>query len=172
MLHLSMLIIQTGIFRTFITAWFPHMIEKEMVGYVMGTYGLTECLGSFVLGNASDRWGCPAMIFLSLALEAVSMASLYAVRSYEPYSFFVTAALLGVPEAGLNTLLYAILYTSFEKGAAYKFLVSVSIGCGALLGVITTQATYSIAVFGMAAVAAVMFVWLTREIGWKAAPKM
>ncbi|GAM17354.1 hypothetical protein SAMD00019534_005290, partial [Acytostelium subglobosum LB1] len=136
-------LLYSGMSQAFFFGAFPPLIGKEMMGYVMTVFGVCDALGSVFIGKLSDIIGRKSLIIVAtMACMGGTIFSYiidYHISEHKVILYGVCAGLMGIADAGYNTLLYSLLGTLYPtKGesaaAVFKFVQAIASAAAFLYG--------------------------------------
>jgi len=109
----------------------------ELIGMIMGAYGLTQILFRFPLGIISDRLG-KRKIFVIIGLILCVISSIGMFFSTNPHWLLVFRAVSGIAATTwvVHTILFAASYATSESGRAMGIVNSIS-NMGQMLATLT-----------------------------------
>eukprot|EP01132_Coremiostelium_polycephalum_P002142 gene2142-2640_t len=128
-------LLYSGISQSFFFGVFPPLSGKYYLGYIMAVFGTCDALGSVIMGKLSDIIGRKSLIIFSTLCCLGGSIFAYIIHTKIEENqialYFICAGLLGLADAGFNTLMYALIGIIYpRKGesavAVFKFVQSIA----------------------------------------------
>jgi len=135
----------SGLTQSFFFGAFPRTVSDtlgiENVGWVMACFGVSNVLGSAIMGKVSDKLGRrPIVVIGSIALFGGTFLTYYATTQNKILALYIVAGILnGISDSGFNTQLYSVLGAIYPDRteaafATLKLFQALSTGCAFVYG--------------------------------------
>lgn len=165
MLLLFFFFIYNGFSISVFTAKIPEIIgsyAKDLTGWAMIAFGIAELVGSFVIGKLTDIVGIRIMVIATFIFHFVAIAMTFLMEHLQPYLFFVTTAMCGLADSGLNNQIYTTLGVLFRERAAdafaaFKLVQSLAVGFGMIASAYFSLLAIQLTLIGLAIAGAIGF---------------
>lgn len=107
--------------QAFYSAKIPEIIGKDLIGWTMAAYGVSEIIGSFAFGKLSDLLPKRVTVAATLLIVTISVTVSIVMNYAKPVLFFVTTSICGFADSAMNTQVYAILGKLYKDKPADAF---------------------------------------------------
>jgi len=124
MLFMVPVLVYSGFSQSYFTSRITQRMGEGLIGYVMCSFGVSDTIGSLVMGRLSDKIGRKPVLLFSSLVGLVGYSLAFFVDKSRPWLFFVILVCLGWSDAGYNTQLQATLgfFQPNKLEATYSFL--------------------------------------------------
>lgn len=97
------------------------ILGPKWIGYISSIIGVSEIIGSLVVGKLCDKIGNKIMMICSCILTFFMCGSVILIQMWIPYMFIASNILVGLSDSFLNTTTYSVIASLYREETPFAF---------------------------------------------------
>lgn len=97
------------------------LLGPKWIGYISSIIGVSEIIGSLVVGKLCDQIGNKTVMIGSCIITFFMCGTVVLIEKWLPYMYIASGILIGISDSFLNTTIYSIIGSLYREKSPYAF---------------------------------------------------